>query len=136
VGIVENLCKFFCNIVGLQLQGQSVLLRVDDTPDSSLFGIVVKGTIYDLKLDNTISVSLNSELFNSPFAIIKLDTPLIYNGENIDWLLAVSRHKRYGFYRLCLTWIAVYIFALEEPIFTRQPSWDQIIAICSMKIIK
>jgi hypothetical protein len=121
---------------GLQLQGQSVLLRVDDTHDSSLFGVVIRGTIYDIKSDTSMSGPLSTELSSKPIAIIHLESPFQYNGKNIEWLVAVSRHKGYGLYRLCRTWIAVYISALEGPTLPQQLSWDQIIAICSMRIIK
>jgi hypothetical protein len=46
--IVEQLCKFFCDLVGWRLPGKSVLLRIDDTDDPALLSTVVKGIINDV----------------------------------------------------------------------------------------
>jgi hypothetical protein len=67
-------------------------------------------------------------------AVIRLDAALNLNGRNIEWLIVVPRHRGYGLYSLCWTRIAVYIHALERPISPQQLSWNDISAICSIKL--
>ncbi|MGH8069871.1 MAG: hypothetical protein ACRERE_32445 [Candidatus Entotheonellia bacterium] len=134
--IVEQFCRFFCNLVGWQLPGKPVLLRIDDTDHHALWGIVIKGAICDVISGIRTTGPGGSNWSDDPFAIIHLDSPLNFNGENIEWLMAVPRHKGYGLYRLCMTWIAVYIHVLERPTPPQEISWSDINAVCSMKLIK
>jgi hypothetical protein len=134
--IVEQFCRFFCNLVGWQLPGKTVLLRIDDTNHHALFGIVIKGTICDVISGIMMTGPGGSNWSDNPLAIIHLDSSLNLNERDIEWLIAVPRHKGRGLYRLCMTWIAVYIHVLEGPIPPHEISWNDISAICSMKLAK
>jgi hypothetical protein len=134
--VVERLCKFFCHLVGWQLPGKSVLLSIDDSDDPALFGVVVKGVICAIVPAILSLGPAGSSWSDDPSAIIRLDSSLNLKGQNTEWLMAIPRHSGYGLYRLCLSWIAVYISPLEGPNPPRELSWIRISAICSMKLAK
>jgi hypothetical protein len=131
---MEQLCRFFCGLVGWQLPGKSVLLRIDDTDDPVLFGFVIKGTIHAV-IQGVLSTGPGgSSRSNNPDAIIQLDSPLNFRNQQTEWLIARPRHIGFSLDRLCLTSIAVYIHALDGPNPPEEVVWDDIIAICSMKL--
>jgi hypothetical protein len=134
--IVEQLCKFFCDLTGWQLHGKAVLLRIDDTKHPALMNTIIKGTINDIKSGITATGPGGSQLLDSSFAIIHIDSSLILDGKNIEWLMVIPRHSGYGLYRLCCTWIAVYIYVLERSSPPHEIFWDDIHAICSMKLAR
>jgi hypothetical protein len=134
--IAERLCKLFCDLTGLELHGKEVLLRIDDTNHPALMNTVVRGTIYDIKSDIIDTESGGSQRRDGSLAIIHIDSFLDFDGRNIEWLMAVPRHKGYGFYRLYCTWIVVYIYVLDESSPREKISWSDISAICSMKLVR
>jgi hypothetical protein len=133
--IVEQLCRFFCGLVRWQLPGKSILLRIDDTDDPTLFGLVVRGTIYAVVRDIVSIGPGGSSRSDNPDAIIRLDSPLNFKSQETEWLIARPRHVGFSLDCLCLMSIAVYIHALDGPNPPGQLVWDDIIAICSMKLI-
>jgi hypothetical protein len=134
--IVEQLCKFFSDLIGCKLPGKAVLLRIDEVDHPELLNTVIKGTIYDVKSGFTTTGPGGSQWSNDLFAIIHLDHSLTINEKSIEWLMTIPRHTGYGLYRLYCTWIAVYIYVLERPSPPQELSWNDISAICSMKLIK
>jgi hypothetical protein len=134
--IVEQLCRFFCGLVGWQLPGKSILLEIDDTDDPALFGLVVRGTIYAVVRDIVSTGPGGSSRSDNPDAIIRLDSPLNFKNQETEWLVARPRHIGFSLDRLYLTSIAVYIHALDGPNPPAELAWDDIIAICSMKLTK
>jgi hypothetical protein len=69
-------------------------------------------------------------------AIVHLDSPLRTSGEHVRWLLAVPRHGGYGLDSLCLTFIAVNVVFIEGPDLPYESRWQDVAAICSMKLIR
>jgi hypothetical protein len=134
--IVEQLCKFFCDLIGWRLPGRAVLLRIDEVSHPELLNTVIKGTIYEVKSGFTTTGPWGSQWSDGLFAIIHIDSILTINGESIEWVMTVPRHTGYGLYRLYCTWIAVYIYVLERPSPPPELSWNDIRAICSMKLGK
>jgi hypothetical protein len=133
---VEQLYKFFCDLTGWRLPGRAVLLRIDEVSHPELLNTIIKGTIYEVKSGFTTTGPCGSQWSDDLFAIIHIDSLLTINGERIEWLMTVPRHTGYGLYRLYCTWIAVYIYVLERPSPPQELSWNDISAICSMKLGK
>ena len=132
--IIEQLCKFFCDLTGWQLPGKAVLLRIDDTNYPALLNTIIKGTIYDIKSGVMATGQGGSQRLDNFFAVIHIDSLLIFDGRNIEWLMVIPRHRGYGLYRLYCTWIVVYIYILEGSSPPNEISWSDICAICSMKL--
>ena len=134
--IVEQLCKYFCDLIGWRLPGKAILLRIDEAGHPELLNTIIRGTIYDVKSGFMTNGPWGSQWSNDLFAIIHIDSLLIINERNIEWLVTVPRHTGYGLYRLFCTWITVYIHVLERPYPPQELSWGNISAVCRMELIK
>jgi hypothetical protein len=70
------------------------------------------------------------------YAIVHLDSPLSASGGDVRWLLAAPRHVGYGLDSLCLTSIAVNVIFIEGPDLLHESRWEDLAAICSMKLVR
>ena len=131
---MERLCQFFCKLFGWKPTGKFVQLKVDESSDPTLIGKMLKGTIYSVTEDNVTNLKETSMPSGGFYAIIKLESPLRIRNKEFNWLVVVPRHTGYGFYRLCLTWIAVYIYQIEEPIANKEINSEDVLGVGIMKI--
>jgi hypothetical protein len=134
--IVEQLCKFFCELTGHRLPGNTVLLRIDESGHPELMNTIIEGTIYDIKSGFMTNGPNGSQWLDDIYAIIRVDSVLIINGQNVKWLITIPRHTGYGLYRLYFTSIAVYIHILDRPSLPHDLLWDDVSAVCIMKLKK
>jgi hypothetical protein len=132
--IVEQICKIYCDLIGWHLSGKAVLLRVDESSHSELLNTILKGTIYDIKSRCRATRNYGSQSSDRLFAIVHIDSLLIIHRRNVEWLLTVPRHTGYSLNRLYCTWITVYVHILDRPSQPDDISWDNISAICQMKL--
>jgi hypothetical protein len=128
--------QIFCELTGRQLQGNAVLLRIDESGHTELLNTIIKGTIYDIKSGFMTNGPNGSQWLDDLCAIIHVDSLLTIDGQNIEWLITIPRHEGYGLYRLYSTSIAVYIHILDRPSLLHDLLWDNISAVCIMKLEK
>ena len=132
--IMEQLCKLFCDLTGWHLDGKAVLIRIDETNHPSLINTTIKGTIFDVKSGIIATGPGGSHRLDSSFAIVHIDSSLALDGQSVEWLMAIPRHRGYGLYWLYCTWIVVYIYILGGSSPPNEISWSDTRAICSMKL--
>lgn len=132
--IPEQFGILYARLTRWHPEGQVVELAVDESDDPSLQKKVFRGTV--LQVGDVMSTP-NSEHANhvsSQCAVIKLGVPLRRNDQDILFVLVQPRFFGHGFYRLPITWNVVHLYPLDNPKLPDSAPWQNMIAICSMRL--
>lgn len=132
--IPEKIGSLYAKLFSWSLEGKRVLLTIDEGAPGLSCGSTVLGTI--VRLEAVILTPSNVNDYNPPCAIIRLESGLEYKGRGISWLVAQPRLYGHGFYRLPITSNVVQVFPVNNPEPPHILSWENMIAICTMKLAR
>jgi hypothetical protein len=133
--VIEKLLKPLHAFCISMIKGKAVVLNIAESKDSSLLHKIVRGKIHGIceialygQTGSTISEKTKT------CALVKLDSPISINGQTHDCFIVIPRHSGHGFYRLLLSWIAVYVIPANFPPDPAEVFWDNIIGIWTLKL--
>jgi hypothetical protein len=132
--ILPPLGRLLTRLFGWRLEGQHVLLEIDETGDPSTYGKKVSGVIERLVRDVTTTSRTGSTPETEPYALIRLDAPLAYLGEELRWLLAGPRFYGHGLDRLVIIASEVNVHRVNGSDPPREVAYEDFIATAVLRL--
>jgi hypothetical protein len=118
------------------LEGKSVLLKIGESEDLTLFRTLLRGNISQI-LPSFIMIDWGSPIIvRNSAVLIKLDPPLDYKEEKLQWMLAIPRHYGLGLIALFYRYITVNIYRINSAAPPDGVKVKDMIFICEMKLQK
>jgi len=133
--IPEKLGKLYSKLFDWHPEGKRVFLRVTEG-EADFYGTTVSGTIIHTEDPKKETMVLDT---TRPSAIIQLDSPWQYKNRTslkTKFVAVVPRFFWHGVYRLLITSAEVHVFPVDGPEWPHALLWKDMIAICSMKLIR
>lgn len=130
--LINKACKF----AGFKPKGKRISLHVDEDSNLVQYGLIVEGTIHKLVEHITTYGPTGATIHNELCPVIRLDNTWQISNKATNWLVAIPRHYGYGVYRLCLGSITVHVFPIEDPESIPMLDGTDMLAICSMKLLR
>lgn len=118
-------------------EGKRIAVSVEETPDPTLFDVVVTGTIESVFEGSLFPEHAGtSSPLDQQWARVRLDSSMRVSEKELNWLLVSPRHQGYGFCSLCLSSIAVSAFAATGREDTGPLLPEDVVGIWSIKLVR
>jgi hypothetical protein len=133
--IPEKLGRLYAKSFNWHPEGKRILLRVAEG-EAGFYGTVVSGRI--IHVEDTIKGPIFPNAAGTS-ALIQLDSLWQYENRttsSTSFVVAIPRFYWHGVYRLLIASADVHIFPAEGPKWPSALVWQDMIAICSMKLIR
>ena len=133
--IPENLGRLCAKLFSWHPKGKRILLRVTEG-EAGFYGTVVSGRIINVE---DISKGPMFPIAAGPSVLIQLDSLWRYDNRttsSTSFVVSIPRFYWHGVYRLLIASADVHIFPVDGPKWPSALAWQDMIAICSMKLVR
>lgn len=133
--IPEKLGRFYAELFNWRPEGKRISLRVIEG-EEGFYGTTVSARIIRTEEAHNASQRANNVRLHS---LLELDSLWTYPNRatsSASMVLTIPRFRWHGPYRLLFSEAVVYVFPFETPEGVRAVAWDNMIAICEMKLIR
>jgi hypothetical protein len=132
--IPEKLGSLYADLFNWRPEGKYVSLRVTEG-EEGFYGTTLSGKI--IRVEKLYTRATN-RIDASASVIIQLDALWEYKNRttsSTSMIVAIPRFRWHGVYRLIFSEADVYVFPVDTPEKAQAVSWENMIAVCEIKII-